>query len=56
MSSAYVISGYIFIKVQEDAKGNCYFDITHPDGRILDYRHLFTCTDEMVKWVKNRDK
>lgn len=54
MKAVYSVQGYVFTKTREDSSGNCYFDITHPDGRKLDYNHLFSSEAEMVAWVRNR--
>lgn len=54
MNSMYVIQGYLFSKRREDSSGIAYFDITHPDGRTLEYSHPFTSESEMIAWIRNR--
>ncbi len=54
MKAMYVVEGYLFRKSKEDSNGNCYFDIIHPDGRYLDYNHLFSSESEMLSWIRNR--
>jgi len=54
MKAVYCINNYIFTKVREDSNGVCYFDITHPDGRKLDYSHQFSSESEMAAWIRNR--
>ncbi|MBQ3757700.1 MAG: hypothetical protein II873_11375 [Oscillospiraceae bacterium] len=53
MEYSYSIDGYLFVKSNEDSSGT-YYNIFHPDGRMLDRNHKFSSSDEMANWVRSR--